>query len=70
MSRPGDTVVVESPTYYGALLLLETHQRKVVEVPTHARHGISLSALEQVFRRGGVAACLVSPTPRTRSVSP
>ncbi|MBM7332996.1 aminotransferase class I/II-fold pyridoxal phosphate-dependent enzyme [Alloalcanivorax marinus] len=61
VSRPGDTVAVESPTYYGALLLLETHQRKVVEVPTHARHGISLSALEQVFRRGGVAACLVSP---------
>tara|TARA_A100001391_G_scaffold177482_1_gene141495 strand:+ start:2789 stop:4234 length:1446 start_codon:yes stop_codon:yes gene_type:complete len=60
VSRPGDTVVVESPTYYGALLLLETHQRKVVEVPTHPRQGISLAALEQVFQRGGVAACLVS----------
>lgn len=61
VSRPGDTVVVESPTYYGSLLLLETHQRKVVEVPTHPRYGISLTALEKVFQRGGVAACMVSP---------
>ena len=60
VSRPGDTVAVESPTYYGSLLLLETHQRKVVEVPTHPRYGISLTALEKVFRRGGVAACMVS----------
>ncbi len=61
VSRPGDTVAVESPTYYGSLLLLETHQRKVVEVPTHPRYGISLTALENVFQRGDVAACMVSP---------
>lgn len=61
VSRPGDTVAVESPTYYGSLLLLETHQRKVVEVPTHPRYGISLTALGKVFQRGGVAACMVSP---------
>lgn len=61
VSQPGDAVAVESPTYYGALLLLEAHQRRVVEIPTHPRHGISLSALEQVFAKGEVSACLVAP---------
>ncbi len=60
VSKPGDAVAVESPTYYGALLLLETHQRRVVEIPTHPRHGISLSALEQVFAKGEVSACMVA----------
>jgi len=60
VSRPGDAVAVESPTYYGTLLLLKTHQRRVVEIPTHPRHGISLSALERVFAERGVSACIVS----------
>ncbi|KAF0811219.1 transcriptional regulator [Alcanivorax sp. S71-1-4] len=61
VSKPGDAVAVESPTYYGTLLLLEAHQRRVVEVPTHPREGISLSALEKVFAEGRVSACMVAP---------
>ncbi|MCC5959787.1 MAG: PLP-dependent aminotransferase family protein [Rhodobacteraceae bacterium] len=60
VSRPGDAVAVESPTYYGTLLLLEAHERRVVEVPAHHRDGICLSTLEQVFSQGEVAACMVS----------
>ncbi len=60
VSRPGDAVAVESPTYYGTLLLLEAHERRVVEVPAHHREGICLSTLEQVFARGEVSACMVS----------
>ena len=60
VSKPGDAVAVESPTYYGTLLLLEAHQRRVVEVPAHPRDGISLSALEEVFAKGRVAACMVA----------
>ncbi|WP_111658127.1 PLP-dependent aminotransferase family protein [Isoalcanivorax indicus] len=60
VSKPGDAVAVESPTYYGTLLLLEAHQRRVVEVPAHPRDGISLSALEEVFARRRVSACMVA----------
>jgi DNA-binding transcriptional MocR family regulator len=60
VSKPGDAIAVESPTYYGSLLLLEAHQRRAVEVPAHHRNGISLDKLEQVFQRGEVKACLVS----------
>lgn len=60
VSKPGDAIAVESPTYYGTLLLLEAHQRRVVEVPAHPEDGISLSALEQVFQQKRVAACMVA----------
>lgn len=60
VSQPGDAIAVESPTYYGSLLLLEAHQRRAVEVPADHRSGISLEKLEQVFRSGEVKACLVS----------
>lgn len=60
VTEPGDAVAVESPTYYGALLLLETHRRRVVEIPTHHEQGMDLAALEQVMARGEVTACMVS----------
>lgn len=60
VSRPGDTVAVESPTYYGTLLMLETHHRRVIEIPTHPQNGIDLEALEKVMARGELAACIVS----------
>ncbi|MDP1539380.1 MAG: PLP-dependent aminotransferase family protein [Moraxellaceae bacterium] len=60
VTKRGDTVAVETPSYYGTLLALEVMQRKVLEIPTDYRDGICLDALEQAFKRGQVSACLVS----------
>ena len=60
VSRPGDVVAVESPTYYGTLLALGVLNRRVLEISTHHREGICLYTLEQAFRRGQVKACIVS----------
>ena len=60
VTRPGDTVAVESPTYYGTLLALEVLRRKVLEVPTSPSEGICLQALEHAFKHRRVSACLVS----------
>ena len=60
VSRPGDVVAVESPTYYGTLLALGVLNRRVLEISTHHRDGICLYTLEQAFRRGQVKACIVS----------
>jgi len=43
--RPGDLVAVESPTYFGILQALEAQGLRALEIPTHARDGISLDAL-------------------------
>jgi DNA-binding transcriptional MocR family regulator len=60
VSRPGDAIAVESPTYYGTLLLLEAHERRAIEIPTRAREGMCLDTLEKVFAEDRVAACMFS----------
>lgn len=60
VSRPGDAIAVESPTYYGTLLLLEAHERRAVEIPTRARDGLCLDTLEKVFAEGRAVACMFS----------
>lgn len=59
VTRPGDTVAVESPSYYLMLQLLETLGLKALEIPTDPRTGLSIEALELASRQGGIAACLL-----------
>jgi len=61
VTRPGDIVVVESPTFYAALQALERLSLKVVEVATSPRHGIDLEALAGVLQRHEVKACWLMP---------
>lgn len=60
VSNPGDTIVVESPTYYGTLLLLEAHGRRVIEIPAHHREGICLDTFTRVLDHNRVAACILT----------
>lgn len=61
VTRPGDTVAVESPAYYLMLQLLETLGLKALEIPCDPQTGMSVEALELATRNGGVAACLLVP---------
>jgi DNA-binding transcriptional MocR family regulator len=61
VTKPGDTVAVESPTYYLMLQLLEAMGLRALEIPTHPDTGVSLDALELATRNGQVAACLFIP---------
>ncbi len=45
VARPGDTIAVESPTYYGLLQVLEGLGLRALEIPTSPHTGISLDAL-------------------------
>lgn len=57
VTRPGDSVVVESPTFYAALQALEQRGLRAIEVATHPREGIELAALAEVLERQRPAAC-------------
>lgn len=57
--RPGDTVAIESPTYFGILQVLESLGLRALEIPTHPRDGISLSALRFAIEHNPIQACLV-----------
>jgi DNA-binding transcriptional MocR family regulator len=61
VTRPGDTVALESPTYYGFLQILQALGLKALEIPTHPRTGISLEALEAALGAHEVKAVLVMP---------
>jgi len=56
--RPGDIVAIESPMYFGTLQTLEVHGLRVLEIPTHPRDGISLSALEFALEHNPIRAVL------------
>lgn len=62
VTRPGDTVVVESPTFYAALQAIERLGLKAREVRTDPVRGIDLEALAQVLAHERVAACWLMPT--------
>lgn len=60
VSRPGDTIAIESPTYFGLLQVIEAHGLKALELPTDSHSGIDLAALESALKGGSVKACLFS----------
>ena len=61
VTRPGDLVALESPTYYGFLQILQTLGLRALEIPTHPRSGISLEALELALASHPVKAVVVMP---------
>lgn len=60
-ARAGDTIAVDSPTYYGVLQLIENLGMKVLEIPSHPRTGMDLDALGEALRHHKIKACLAVP---------
>ncbi len=62
--RPGETIAVESPTYFGFLQIAENIGVKVVEIPAHPRDGLSIVALRELLEsRAGREVKAVAATP-------
>jgi DNA-binding transcriptional MocR family regulator len=58
----GDTIAVESPSYYGILQLIESLGMRVLEIPGNPGTGLDLDFLETSLRQHRVKACLAVPT--------
>jgi DNA-binding transcriptional MocR family regulator len=58
VARPGDTVAIESPTYFGLLQVIEAFGLKALELPTDAETGVDLAALKRALNHHRIAACL------------
>ena len=61
VTKRGDVVAVESPTYFGVLQQIEELGLKALEIPMHPRDGMDLDALERALKGRRVAACLAVP---------
>ncbi|ACE84358.1 GntR family transcriptional regulator MpaR [Cellvibrio japonicus] len=57
VTKPGDLVAIETPTFYAALQILERLQLTAVEIPVHPRDGIHVQALEDSLQRLPIKAC-------------
>ena len=54
--EPGDLVAIESPTYFGILLILEALRLRALEIPSNPGSGLSLDALEFALEHHPVKA--------------
>jgi DNA-binding transcriptional MocR family regulator len=61
VAKPGDTVAVESPTFYAMLHAIERMGMRALEIPTDPREGISIEALRAALAQQSVAAVMVMP---------
>ena len=62
VARPGDTIALESPTYFTLLQIIESLGMKALEIPTHPREGMSIDALDLATQKSGeVKAVLAVP---------
>ncbi len=54
VTRPGNVVAVESPTYFCVLQAIEELGLKALEIPMHPRDGMDVEALERAVATLGV----------------
>lgn len=61
VTKPGDTVAVESPTYFGINQAIESLGLKVVEISTDPVTGVDLNHLQKIIKKIPVKACVFVP---------
>lgn len=61
LCREGDTVLVESPTYFGVLQVIEHMHLKVLEVPNRPGAGIDISAIAELLAAQSIQAAILMP---------
>ncbi len=61
IASPGDTVAVESPTFYGTLQAIRSLGLRALEIPTHPETGISLESLEMAIEQFSIKALVLTP---------
>lgn len=57
VTKPGDLVAIESPTFYAALQILERLELKAVEIPVDPQTGLDINRLERSLRQLPIKAC-------------
>lgn len=51
ITKPGDTILIETPSYYGTLQALESLDLKVIEIPNHPQFGIDAKYINEVIQK-------------------
>ena len=59
ITKPGDTVAIQSPIYCNLVLMFRNLGLKIMEIPSDPVKGISLDTLEYAIEHNDIKACLV-----------
>ena len=57
LTRPGDTVAIESPGFYAALQLIQMLDLRAIEIPMNPNEGMDLEVLEDALDNNDIRAC-------------
>jgi len=58
LTKPGDTIAIESPTYFGIFNVMLSLDLKVLEIPVNPDTGLDLEYLERAMEEVPVKVCL------------
>jgi DNA-binding transcriptional MocR family regulator len=58
VTRPGDTVAIESPTYFGIFNVMLSLELNVLEIPVHPDQGADIEYLKKAMDKVDIKACL------------
>jgi len=59
VTKPGDTVLVQDPCFYGIMQVLECLDLKIATIPSHPETGISINDLKTACKKLNIKACIL-----------
>jgi DNA-binding transcriptional MocR family regulator len=62
VTKPGDAIAIESPTYFGIFTTIQSLGLKIVEIPADPVAGLDLAYLERAIDEKNIKACLFVTT--------
>lgn len=62
VTKPGDCIGLESPTYFYMISLIASLGLNAIEIPTDPQKGISVEAVETLLQEGKINALLLMPS--------
>ncbi len=62
LTKPGDIVLIESPTMFPVFTALEHRGLRAIEIPYSPRHGLDPDQFEYLTDRHEIRACVLMPT--------
>jgi DNA-binding transcriptional MocR family regulator len=61
VTKPGDTVAVESPNYFGIFQIIQSLGLKILEIPTDPMTGVDIGYLSKASKKFSIKTCLFVP---------
>lgn len=62
VTRPGDWVGIESPSYFNLYPLFSSLGLNIIEIPTHPQYGLVVDEVETLLESGKLTALVAMPT--------